>query len=122
MLTQDQSTFYQENGYTLVQGLLSPEEAWALRARSHALAERLSANANLESTWRSAAETVAPGKQTMLLGCHNVQFYDAAFSRLIVDERLTDVAAAIIGGPNVQLHHSKMFIKPPENGSPFPMH
>ena len=122
MLTQDQSTFYEENGYILVRGLLSREEAGALRARSHALAERLSANANLESTWRSAAETMAPGKQTMLLGCHNVQFYDAAFSRLIVDERLTGVAAAIIGGPNVQLHHTKMFIKPPENGSPFPMH
>ena len=25
-------------------------------------------------------------------------------------------------GPNIQLHHTKMFIKPPEKGSPFPMH
>jgi phytanoyl-CoA hydroxylase len=40
---------------------------------------------------------------------------------LLVDERLTGVAQGIIG-PNVQLHHTKMFIKPPENGSPFPMH
>ena len=50
-----------------------------------------------------------------------MQFQSAAFARLIVDERLTGVAADIIG-PNVQLHHTKMFIKPPEKGSPFPMH
>ena len=46
----------------------------------------------------------------------------ALFSRLIVDPRLTDIAAEIIGSPNVQLHHNKMFIKPPAKGSPFPMH
>ena len=57
-----------------------------------------------------------------MLHCHDVQFYSAAFSRLIVDERLTGAAADIIGSPNVQLHHTKMFIKPPERGSPFPMH
>jgi len=51
-----------------------------------------------------------------------VQFYAAAFSRLIVDPRFTDIASALIGSPDVQLHHTKMFIKPPENGSPFPLH
>ncbi len=25
-------------------------------------------------------------------------------------------------GPNVQLHHTKMLVKPPERGAPFPMH
>ena len=35
---------------------------------------------------------------------------------------MTGVAADIIGSSNVQLHHTKMFIKPPEKGSPFPMH
>jgi phytanoyl-CoA hydroxylase len=35
---------------------------------------------------------------------------------------MTSIAAAIIGTENVQLHHTKMFIKPPEKGSPFPMH
>jgi ectoine hydroxylase-related dioxygenase (phytanoyl-CoA dioxygenase family) len=35
---------------------------------------------------------------------------------------LTAVASDIIGSPNVQLHHTKMFIKPPEKGSPFPLH
>jgi ectoine hydroxylase-related dioxygenase (phytanoyl-CoA dioxygenase family) len=122
MLTSEQRAFYQENGYLLVEGLFSPAEAGVYRRECHALAERLSANGSLESTWQSAKATVAQGKSTMLLGCHNVQFYAAAFSRLIVDDRLTAVAADVIGSPNVQLHHTKMFIKPPEKGSPFPLH
>jgi ectoine hydroxylase-related dioxygenase (phytanoyl-CoA dioxygenase family) len=40
---------------------------------------------------------------------------------MMLDPRFTSIAQSIIG-PNVQLHHSKMFIKPPEKGSPFPMH
>ena len=52
-------------------------------------------------------------KDTKIMHCHNVQFYSAAFARLIVDPRLTDRASGVIGSPNVQLHHTKMFIKPP---------
>ncbi len=43
------------------------------------------------------------------------------FTRLLSDPRLVDPVADLIG-PNVQLHHTKLFIKPPEKGSPFPMH
>ena len=94
----------------------------ALRKECHDLATRLAAERNIDATWGSAREVNAQAKTTAVLHCHDVQFYSAAFSRLIVDERLTGAAAAIIGSPNVQLHHSKMFIKPPERGSPFPMH
>ena len=67
-----------------------------------------------------SARQIAEG--TKLFHCHNVQFYSGVFSRLLVDERLTGATADLIGSPNVQLHHNKLFIKPPEKGSPFPMH
>ncbi len=121
MLADDQIAFYHENGYLLAKGLFPANEAAELRAETHALIERLSAIQSMEATWGSA-EQYAGGKKTALLHCHNVQFYSARFSRLIVDERLTGAAAQIIGSPNVQLHHNKVFIKPPEKGSPFPMH
>lgn len=122
MLTQEQRDFYRENGYVLVEGLLTRPEAAALREEAHALIERLSAHRNVDATWGSARKAVQAAQETKLLHCHDVQFQSAAFSRLIVDERLTAVAADIIGSPNVQLHHDKLFIKPPEKGSPFPMH
>lgn len=122
MLTGEQLAFYNENGYLLVKGLLTRAEAAELRQECHGLIERLAAVRNVEATWGSARQAVAAAKDTRLLHCHDAQFYSAAFSRLIVDDRLTSVAAAIIGSPNVQLHHTKIFIKPPEKGSPFPMH
>ena len=50
-----------------------------------------------------------------------MQFHSAIFGRMLLDTRLTGPMQDVIG-PNVQLHHTKMFIKPPEKGSPFPMH
>lgn len=111
-LTADQLASYDDQGYIHIPGLLSPDEAAAYRAEVHAVAARQGAN---DATWAS----VRGG--TSITHCHDVQFRSAAFTRLLVDPRLTGVARSIIG-PNVQLHHTKMFIKPPEKGSPFPMH
>ncbi len=122
MLSPDQVAFYREHGYVLVKGLLSTEEAAAYRQECHALITRLQTIRDVDATWGSARKLSTAAVQTRLLHCHDVQFYAAAFARLIVDDRLTSAAAALIGGPNVQLHHTKMFIKPPEKGSPFPMH
>ncbi|MCL5283335.1 MAG: phytanoyl-CoA dioxygenase family protein [Armatimonadetes bacterium] len=122
MLTKDQIKFYHDNGYLLVPGMLSTEEAAFYRKECHGLADRLSATRNIDATWGSAREATLAAANTVVLHCHDVQFYSAAFSHLIVNERLTEAAADIIGVPNVQLHHTKMFIKPPEKGSPFPMH
>ncbi len=121
MLTPEELAFYRENGYVLVKGLLSRAEADLYRRESHDLAARLATHTNTDATW-GAARAVAGGAETKIHHCHNVQFYSAAFTRLLVNERFTAIAGQIIGTENVQLHHTKMFIKPPEKGSPFPMH
>jgi phytanoyl-CoA hydroxylase len=120
MAEQSNVEFYRENGYVLVKGLLDKAEAKEYREESHALIKRL--NRDADPTWESARELSTGGMRTELKHCHDAQFYSATFSRLLVDERFTDVAAALMGTPNVQLHHTKLFIKPPEKGSPFPMH
>ena len=120
MLTQDQLDFYKENGYLHVKGLFTAQEAAAYRQEAHELIARLQAVKSVEATWEAAKEVTTT--KTSLHHCHDVQFQSAAFARLITDPRLTDIAAGIIGSPNVQLHHNKLFIKPPEKGSPFPMH
>jgi len=119
-LSEGQLARYREDGYLLVKGLLGRDEAAGYRAELHAMGQRLASTGAADPTWGSArGVTDVP---TVLQGWHDVQFYSGAFSRLITDDRLTGVAAALMGTPNVQLHHTKVFIKPPENGSPFPMH
>jgi phytanoyl-CoA hydroxylase len=112
-LTQDQRDFYAANGFIHVKAMFTVEECAHFRDDIHALAERLG---NPDATWASVKNA-----ETKITHCHDVQFEIAAITRLLTDPRFTGVATSIIG-PNVQLHHTKMFIKPPENGSPFPMH
>lgn len=112
-LTPEQRAFYAANGYLHVRGLIGSDEAAMYRAELHALADR---RGNSDATWSSVK-----GAGHLITHCHDVQFESAAFTRLLVDPRLTEPAQDIIG-PNVQLHHTKMFIKPPERGAPFPMH
>lgn len=124
-LGPEQQEFYRENGYLLIKGLLSREEAEGYRREAHELIGRLSAIRDVDATWGSARQAGQMGGMmtaTVLQHCHDVQFHSAAFSRLIVDERLTKAVSEVMGSPNVQLHHNKMFVKPPAKGSPFPMH
>jgi ectoine hydroxylase-related dioxygenase (phytanoyl-CoA dioxygenase family) len=109
--------FYRDNGYVLVKGLLSGEEARAYREECHGVLGRLR---RTDPTWGSARRLA--GRPTELRHCHDAQFYSAAFARLMLDPRFTDGAAALMGSENVQLHHTKIFVKPAEKGSPFPMH
>jgi hypothetical protein len=121
-LTPEQIACWKEKSYVLAPGVFSPEECAYLREESHALIRRLldvGAPGTRFEGWGSAAKVTDLPRE--LLHCHNVQFHSAAFARLIVDPRFTDRVADLIG-PNVQLHHTKLFIKPPEKGAPFPMH
>jgi ectoine hydroxylase-related dioxygenase (phytanoyl-CoA dioxygenase family) len=112
-LSAEQREFYRNNGYVHVEGLLTKAEAAHYRAELHAIAQRQGSN---DATWSSVK-----GGGTSITHSHDMHFRSAAITRLLVDARLTAIAQDIIG-PNVQLHHNKMFIKPPEKGSPFPMH
>lgn len=111
-LTPEQKAGYENDGYVLVPGLLTRAEAALYRQEVHELDRR---QGETDATWQSVKG------DTAISHSHDVHFKSAAFTRLLTDPRLTGIAQDIIG-PNVQLHHSKMFIKPPERGSPFPMH
>ncbi|MBA3943021.1 MAG: phytanoyl-CoA dioxygenase family protein [Herpetosiphonaceae bacterium] len=119
-LSIEQVEHYQEQGYVLLPGVFSASEATEFRREAHELMDRLMRNQDIDATWGSARMSVTE-PHTKLLHCHNVQFQSAALTRLLVDPRLVDPVADLIG-PNIQLHHNKLFIKPPEKGSPFPMH
>ncbi len=60
-------------------------------------------------------------KQAKLTAMPDLQFYSEAWFRGITNPRLVDAVSDLIG-PNVELHHSTLHIKPPQSGHPFPMH
>lgn len=117
MLTPEQIASYDTNGFLLIKGLFTKEEASKNRRAVHELFRRID-SAKYDATWGSAGSNGT----TRLQHCHDVQFHDAHFGSLILDDRLTGAASDLIKSPNVQLHHTKAFVKPPERGSPFPLH
>ena len=126
MLSSEQIQFYSDNGYLLVSGIFTPEEVEACVQETDAMFAKVqNSGRRLEATWGgkwrdSQIPTEAQG-QTSVLSIHNMQYHSALFTRMLIHPRLTEAVADLIG-PNVQLHHTKLHIKPPENGSPFPLH
>jgi phytanoyl-CoA hydroxylase len=103
---------YEEEGFLLVRGVFDAAEVQEMRegiARILAIVEGTAAARN--HAWVAGE----------LKGYHDLQYHDAVFTRMVAHPRLVGVLTDLIG-PNVQLHHSKMLVKPPEQGAPFPMH
>jgi phytanoyl-CoA hydroxylase len=108
--------FYREHGYLHVPAVFSPAEVGKLRAAIERILAGVAGSEHDENhAWQGVAQ------ESVLKGFHNVQYHEAAFTRAAVSPRLVDVLTQLIG-PNVQLHHTKMLVKPSEHGAPFPMH
>jgi len=108
--------FYAENGYFHACGVFEASEVEEMRAAIGRILDDVEGTSNDENhVWQGVAQ------ESVLKGFHNVQYHDAAFTRAAANPRLAEVLTTLIG-PNVQLHHTKMLVKPPEQGAPFPMH
>lgn len=122
MITETDVAFYRENGYLLVRGVFSEAEVAAMRsAIGGILARAVGANRDRSHTWQGTYLPPEVLKTLVVKAFHDVHYHDAAFTRALMHPNMVDVLTRLIG-PNVQLHHSKMLVKPPENGAAFPLH
>ena len=120
MLSDAQINQYREEGYALVSDIFSATELDRMEAEFDAIIERRRANsADLDATWQGDWQKDRPAMEIFLT--HDLQAYSAEWSRVLLHDRFTEALSDIVG-PNVQLHHTKLFQKPPERGSAFPMH
>lgn len=114
--------FFQENGYYLAKGVYTPEEIATLETDFDRIVTQISRGTEeINARWGGAEVERLGGAKTEILHTHNVQQYSGAWLRAFLQARLLAVVEAIIG-PDIILHHSKLFQKPPANGAPFPMH
>jgi len=122
MIQEKDADFYKENGYLLVKGVFNAQEVAEMReAVEHIIARAAQSKADSNAAWQGDYMPPEELKKLVLKGFHNVHYHDAAFTRAVVHPNMRAVLNRLIG-PNVQLHHSKMLVKPPEVGAAFPMH
>ncbi len=122
MITQKEAEFYKEKGYLLVQKVFTTEEIEEMRAGiAHIINRAAEAKRDNNTTWQGDYLPEQELKKLVLKGIHDVQYHDASFTRAICHPHMVAILQQLIG-PNVELHHSKMLVKPPEKGAAFPMH
>ncbi|GAB5446306.1 phytanoyl-CoA dioxygenase family protein [Gymnodinialimonas sp.] len=118
----DISAFFKENGYYHARAVFQPAEIAALEADFDGIVRQLTDSGEvIDATWDGGETDKIARKGDSILHTHNVQKYSRTWLNAFLNPRFLDVAEAILG-PDIVLHHSKLFQKPSENGSPFPMH
>lgn len=112
---------YNENGFHLERGLFDTSTSAELeREFDKVVAQLVDGGEDLDAQWESAIEH-GGSVHDEVLHTHNVQNYSARWLEVFRDQRLLDVAEQLIG-PDIVLHHSKLFLKPARHGGSFPMH
>ncbi len=113
---------YLERGYLHVGGVFDADEVAEMRAAVDGILERaVAAASDVNHTWGGSWLDEEERSKLVLKGYHDLHYHDGCFTRALCHPNMTAVLRELIG-PNVQLHHCKMLVKPPERGAPFPMH
>lgn len=85
------------------------------------VAQLVDSGQEINARWNGPEVERLGGSGSVVLHTHNVQQYSANWLAAIQNPKLLDVAEQLIG-PDIVLHHTKLFQKPAEKGAPFPMH
>ena len=113
---------FKEKGFCLEKNVFSADSTEILSSEFDRIVSQLQESGeNINARWGSDLTKDIERSDTRVLHTHNVQSYSAEMMNMIQDKRMLDIAEQIIGY-NIILHHSKLFLKPPGNGSAFPLH
>jgi phytanoyl-CoA hydroxylase len=111
---------FDRDGLYLARGLFDETAVKELEADFDRIVDQLLASdETIDATWETADRN--GDSNQVVLHTHNVQNYSPRWLQAFLDPGFLDVAEAILG-PDLVLHHSKLFQKPKGAGSPFPMH
>jgi len=115
-------THFEEHGYYVARGLFDAETMVPLqRDFDRIVAQVQRSGEPVDATWDGTETGKLARAGDTILHTHNVQKYSPSWRNAFLDADFLNVVEALIG-PDIILHHSKLFQKPAEAGAPFPMH
>jgi phytanoyl-CoA hydroxylase len=113
---------FDRDGYYLAQGVYSDEALQQMEEDFDRIVAQLQRSGeNVNARWRGESMDELDGGASTVIHTHNVHRYSARWLHALQDETFLTVARTILG-PDIVLHHSKLFQKPPRAGAPFPVH
>lgn len=118
----DHNNFFWEKGYLHLTDVFSTEEVKNLTSDLIWMMDTWAENTpGWSGPWRKTYMDASTDSRSKLIAMHDLQYYSSNWLQAILKPKLVSVIAELIG-PDVELHHSTMHIKPPQTGHPFPMH
>lgn len=122
MLAKYQIDFFHEQGYLHIPQVFSPAEIDTLSDDLDRLVQEWAfTSPGWTGPWRQAYMDPETEQKSKLTALHDLHFYSSAWCRAVTQPRLTEAVSDLLG-PDVELHHSTLHIKPPQTGHPFPLH
>lgn len=121
-LTSQQVESYEENGFLRIPQVFSSEEINEMESEFMDLISTWAETSpGWTGEWRKVYMDEETEEKSKLTAMHDLQFYSQAWMKAVTNKILCDSMEDLLG-PNVELHHSTMHVKPPSTGHPFPMH
>ena len=122
MLTADQIEHYREEGYVKVEGLYTPEEVKELGDDMNRIIETWGEEViGWRGPWRDRYLSEDERLNTKAVFMHRPDFYSTIWATSIHHPALVQCIQQLVA-PTMQWHHACLHGKPPELGTPFPMH
>ena len=112
---------FEQDGYYHAKGVFSPSEVAALEHDFDHIVDQITTGGNASTRWTGPAMDKIATKEMVVLHTHQVHEFSNVWLQALLHKRFLDITQEIVG-PNIALHHTKLFQKPSENGAPFPMH
>ena len=114
--------FFQEQGFYHARGVFSGRELEMMTVDFERIVAQIRTSGEaIDATWVGPEMEKRRQQGDVVLHTHNVQQYSAVWLRAMLQEQFLTIATELLG-KDIILHHSKLFYKPAEKGSPFPMH
>src|SRR5687768_16195658 len=122
MLTPEQIESYNTNGYLRIPQMYTPAEMDELeRHLTYLIDKWAETSPGWLGPWRKVYMAEETENKSKLVAMHDLHFYSEAWCRAVTHPRIAEAMSDLLG-PNVELHHTTLHLKPPETGHPFPMH
>lgn len=118
----DLSKNFKNNGFSLVKNPFKSEliVPW-VKEFDRIIIQLKKSGENLNARWGSDLTKDLESNNSEIIHTHNVQSFSALMLSLVQNKELINLVECLIG-PNIILHHTKLFLKPPKTGAAFPLH
>ena len=113
---------FKEKGFCVKNSVFTADALYALSSEFERIVSQLQESGEyINARWGSELTKDIEHSDTQVIHTHNVQSFSAEMMGMIQNKKLLDAVEELIG-PDIILHHTKLFLKPPGNGSAFPLH